>query len=838
MKTALRVFIGSIMLIAAVAVSSADNAAYDAAAADVTLLLQQGQDESACAQMAKGIADEVTDSVSEQQKILNTMENGSSCGQQADEATGLSAAQAKKDSTAKDAADAAAAVTDAQNSPVDFGILNLKALKSQSCAPFFEDPAYIAAKQQVADAKTASVKAAGAAEAAADALKTVQAAADEEKKICLCKVRDVYDEAWLFANEKNEANAVAWQKAALMECVLAGTATADCKIPDVPKPTPLTLDEGVPATTCQVHCDVSNWGQWGACSKPCAGGIQGRSRTISTKAAYGGNTCPALTSEQSCNLHPCPIDCKVSSYGAWTRCSKACGSGTKTHSRTITQDPLYGGKACPALSAQASCNTHNCPVNCVMKSWGSWGSCNKACGKGLQSRSRSIAVNAAHGGTPCGDKTASQSCNTHNCPINCAVSGWKAWGSCSKDCGSGVKSRARTITTNPAFKGNGCPALSQTQACNTHGCAVHCEMSAWSAWGTCSKQCGTGNKVKTRSITKAPANGGNKCGDLTVSETCHSKPCPIDCKLGQWNGWQRCDSKCGPGTQTRSRDIKVANNYGGKGCDTRTESKSCNQKPCPVDCAVSSWGAYSSCSRNCGPGTKTRKRSVSQAALFGGKKCSSLTETKSCNNGGCPVHCATSGWGSWGSCSKTCGGGTQTRTKRVTTKSANGGKDCPALTDRKSCNTQSCQKEYSISLSVKAQSKDSGDCSESGQSEMAWTGTFTYNGKTHGHHCTSFVCNNGGWCSTDHFKNQKFTAFSADPNAVISVDYIIRAFESDSSGNHNWRNCKSAKGDDCLQDDSGYFKIDLGKKSGSKTLDAARRRVQHRASVSWTVTPK
>ena len=51
-------------------------------------------------------------------------------------------------------------------------------------------------------------------------------------------------------------------------------------------------------------------------------------------------------------------------------------------------------------------------------------------------------------------------------------------------------------------------------------------------------------------------------------------------------------------------------------------------------------------------------------------------------------------WGSYGSCSKTCGGGKQTRKRACTNPPpANGGKDCSGLgpdTSTKECNIREC----------------------------------------------------------------------------------------------------------------------------------------------------
>ena len=55
-----------------------------------------------------------------------------------------------------------------------------------------------------------------------------------------------------------------------------------------------------------------------------------------------------------------------------------------------------------------------------------------------------------------------------------------------------------------------------------------------------------------------------------------------------------------------------------------------------------------------------------------------------------PVHCAVGQWGSWSTCTQTCDGGMQTRTREITVAAANGGTACPQTEDTQTCNTEAC----------------------------------------------------------------------------------------------------------------------------------------------------
>jgi hypothetical protein len=55
-----------------------------------------------------------------------------------------------------------------------------------------------------------------------------------------------------------------------------------------------------------------------------------------------------------------------------------------------------------------------------------------------------------------------------------------------------------------------------------------------------------------------------------------------------------------------------------------------------VNCQWGGWNQYSKCSRSCGGGNQTRSRSKSMTEKFGGS-CSGLpTEIRTCNTHNCP----------------------------------------------------------------------------------------------------------------------------------------------------------------------------------------------------------
>lgn len=131
-------------------------------------------------------------------------------------------------------------------------------------------------------------------------------------------------------------------------------------------------------------------------------------------------------------------DCDV---GGWSihACSATCATmngrpGIQLMTRKVITEKNKYGAACPPLQTERVCAREPCPVDCVMSDWGGWSSCTADCGGGSMVRTRSASVPAAFGGEPCPEDEEAQSCNTFACDQDCVLDDWSPWEPCSKSC--------------------------------------------------------------------------------------------------------------------------------------------------------------------------------------------------------------------------------------------------------------------------------------------------------------------------------------------------------------------------------------------------------------------
>jgi hypothetical protein len=167
-------------------------------------------------------------------------------------------------------------------------------------------------------------------------------------------------------------------------------------------------------------------------------------------------------------------DCAVSKWEP-EECSKACAGGEQKLIRSVLTHP-NGGAKCLPLKALRSCNNQPCPVDCKMEAWSGWSKCSADCGGGVTQRLREVKLAMRYGGEPCGETSETKACNTQACEKDCELSDWTLWSACSKDCDGGTRKRQKFV--KEVAKGEGkCPdqwslKRLQYQPCNMKRCVT------------------------------------------------------------------------------------------------------------------------------------------------------------------------------------------------------------------------------------------------------------------------------------------------------------------------------------------------------------------------------
>uniref|UniRef100_A0A8C2WQS4 Thrombospondin type-1 domain-containing protein 7A n=1 Tax=Cyclopterus lumpus TaxID=8103 RepID=A0A8C2WQS4_CYCLU len=411
--------------------------------------------------------------------------------------------------------------------------------------------------------------------------------------------------------------------------------------------------------------------------------------------------------EQAC-LIPCPRDCVVSEFSLWTHCSKTCGMGLQNRIRFVLAPPLFGGASCPNLTEFQTCQPGLCEGKESLYSLrvGPWGPCSvpipnrklgrenrkpdrpsrqadrpkrQKKGKNKEKKEKmreKVRERLRERGKVKDPETRElikkkRNKNRQNRP------GGKFW-----DLQVGYQTREVTCV----HKSGNVEALSlcsqESLPVTFQACVMtkDCDVTEWSEWSACSKECydpngPKGERTRTRKVSQFPIDGGADCPELEEKEPCSPQGDGVPpCIVYSWRTteWTECrvdvllsqqdrrrgnqTGLCGGGIQTREvycvqtstdpppnlsslRSKEALRPMDNDLCLSISPNTTqlCHIS-CPVECEVSSWSAWGPCTyENCQDqaakkGFKLRKRKIANEPTGGTGNCPHLVEAIPCED--------------------------------------------------------------------------------------------------------------------------------------------------------------------------------------------------------------
>ncbi|XP_062336365.1 SCO-spondin [Osmerus eperlanus] len=480
-------------------------------------------------------------------------------------------------------------------------------------------------------------------------------------------------------------------------------------------------EEQEPCNT--VHCPVaggwSDWSPWSQCSSDCDSGVQTRRRSCNTPSPQqGGTTCPGPHIQtRDCNSHPCSgvcpegmvymtaqqcgaqggacprvcLDVAAGEVQCATRCYDGCYCGPALYLLNHTCVPralcpcyhrgalhpagtTLPGDACnncTCRNGEMECSSSPCPVDCGWSSWTRWSACSRTCDVGVRRRYRSgTNPPPAFGGRVCrGDRIGLDTCSLE--PCQGVKEPWGPWSECSVSCGGGYRNRTRG-----PFRTHG--TAQQFSACSLQPCAggvcpggqewkvcvigpVTCSDLSLDRYRNCTPgcQCPRGTLLQDgvcvwESECRCDVDGAQyepgdtvtmDCNNCTCDSgrlvNCTQSSCDVDGQWSAWTPWGQCSVACGAGFQSRYRFCSSPQRSGsGLSClGPDRQDRVCMEASCSRDGGWGSWSNWTDCTKSCGGGVQSRRRECDRPAPEGqGDYCEGLgSEVTSCNTDHCPV---------------------------------------------------------------------------------------------------------------------------------------------------------------------------------------------------------
>merc|ERR1712195_83682 len=204
----------------------ADESPSKLAASEVTIMLQQGKKQDECEKLAEDLCKTVSEKVRIFDEQIEDLSDGSDCKDKGQLLVKKTTQEVNTlEITLKTRTNEAAKLA---NAGVDFGTYPLNTLEESECGQFWQDDAYVTAKQASQNAAELVTETSTELTTLKLQLKEAIERAEEKRTECECDVRAAYNSLYNSATSTAEEDAAAYAKCKHMKCFLKTKNSEQC----------------------------------------------------------------------------------------------------------------------------------------------------------------------------------------------------------------------------------------------------------------------------------------------------------------------------------------------------------------------------------------------------------------------------------------------------------------------------------------------------------------------------------------------------------------------------------------------------------------------------------